>query len=253
MIGEGDEQGETPRSDRMTRGALRAAALRAAPFALATFAACARTSAPQAAPIGESRAPSDAAIDAACRTLCALRPDYAGSSRPIPSFSLKNVGGAVVTSDDLRGRVVLLNVWSSIAAAVVASEMPELAKLAAALRERSDVALVTIAAEDFPDHATDLLKRTLGDSAKYTVLVDEGAKVAAKLGTVKYPETWLVDRSGVLRARFDGRRAWSSAKVLALLDATVKGSFCPAEIDQGYISGAGDAACEAASRAAPSN
>ncbi len=196
--------------------------------------------------IGETRAPSDAAIDASCRALCALHPDYAGSSRPAPAFSLKTTEGRVVTMEELRGRVVLLNVWSSVAATVVASEMPELAKLATMLRERTDVVLVTIAAEDFPEHAAALLRATLGDGPRYMVLVDQGAKVAGALGTKKFPETWLVDRSGVLRARFDGRRAWGDAKVIAMLDATRDGAFCPVTIDGGYISGAGDTACEKA-------
>jgi len=199
-------------------------------------------------PIGESHAPSGPAIDAACRALCALRPDYAGSSKPAPLFTLSTIDGAVVKMEELRGKVVLLNVWSSVAAGAVTAEMPELAKLAAALRSRKDVVLVTIAAEDYPEHATDLLKATLGDAKKYTVLVDRGAKVAEEIGTRRYPETWLVDRNGVMRARFDGKRAWSDPKVMAMLDATRDGAFCPVEIDGGYISGAGDTACEAAAR-----
>lgn len=196
--------------------------------------------------IGESRAPTDAAIDTSCRALCALHPDYAGSSRAVPLFSLRTIDGTTVTMDQLRGRVVLLNVWSSVAASVVATEMPELAKLAAMLHARTDVVLLTIAAEDYPEHATALLRATLGEGARYTVLIDQGSKVAAQLGTQKFPETWLIDRSGVLRARFDGRRAWGDAKVIAMLDATRDGAFCPVQIDGGYISGAGDVACEKA-------
>jgi peroxiredoxin len=197
-------------------------------------------------PIGESRPPNDAAIATACRALCAMHPDYAGASRPMPPFSLKTTDGRLLTMDQLRGKVVLLNVWSSIASAAVAPEMPELSKLAQILGARTDVVLVTLAAEDYPEHAEDLLKATLGNRPRYLVLIDQDGKVAAQLGTRKYPETWLVDPNGVLRARFDGRRAWSDPKVIAMLDATKSGPECPVEIDGGYISGAGDAACEAA-------
>jgi hypothetical protein len=37
-------------------------------------------------------------------------------------------------------------------------------------------------------------------------------------GTLKYPETWIVDARGVIRLRVDGARNWSDPLSLDVLD-----------------------------------
>ena len=206
------------------------------------------TSAPTLETVGESRPPKREAIAARCRALCALAPDYAGSDVPAPPFEFTvpaGMVGAGVSLEKLRGQVIVLHFWSTVAAAAVVPELPEMAKLVANLRTRPGVVLVSVASDDHPDNAQRLVFAVLGAPAakSYPLSLDVGAKVAGLYGTIRFPETWIIDRSGVLRARFDGRRAWGNAEVLAFLDHVRADEFCPVEINQGMTRGPGDEYC----------
>lgn len=195
--------------------------------------------------IGESRPQRREAIAARCRTLCVLAPNYSGSDVPAPPFDLGGPPGVPVSLEKLRGQVIILHFWSTIAAAAVAPELPEIAKLASNLRTRRDVVVVSVATDDHPENAQRLARVVLGDVAAqaYPLSFDIGGKLAAQYGTIRYPETWLIDRSGILRARFDGRRAWGSSEVLALVDDLRANAFCPVEINEGITSGPGEEYC----------
>jgi peroxiredoxin len=195
--------------------------------------------------IGESRPPKLETIAAHCRALCALSPDYAGSDVPAPPFELAGPPGAPVSLEKMRGQVIVLHFWSTIAAAAVVPELPEIAKLASSLRTRPGVVVISIAADDHPDNAQRFVRTVLGEAAakSYPLSLDVGAKVATMYGTIRFPETWIIDRSGILRARFDGRRAWGAAEVLTLLDDMRDDEFCPVEINEGITSGPGDEYC----------
>ena len=54
----------------------------------------------------------------------------------------------------------------------------------------------------------------------FPVLLDpESSVVRDKYGTTLFPETWIIDPKGVIRARFDGARDWSNAMVLDLIES----------------------------------
>jgi hypothetical protein len=43
--------------------------------------------------------------------------------------------------------------------------------------------------------------------------------VKGKYGTRLYPETWIIDRNGIIRFRIDGGRDWGSAIALELIES----------------------------------
>ena len=48
-------------------------------------------------------------------------------------------------------------------------------------------------------------------------MVDPESKVVkGKFGTKLYPETWFIDRNGVIRSRIDGGRDWNAALTIDL-------------------------------------
>ena len=194
-------------------------------------------------PIGQSLGPSRGEIAAPCRALCAMGPSAAGSTRAAPAFSLKNEKGETVTFESLRGKVVIVNLW--IAIPEVLPDMPELAKLWALVRARKDVAFVSIAGDGLPERPKEMLRTQFGAAEHYPVLFDPTGTVAQDFGTFQFPETWIVDPGGILRARFDGARKWSDANVLAFIDSLRDGRFCPIEIEDGRMSGLGSDYCDA--------
>ncbi|HWZ89163.1 MAG TPA: TlpA disulfide reductase family protein [Polyangiaceae bacterium] len=153
----------------------------------------------------------------ACTPLCALHPDYAARNRLAPDFELPKVGGGTVKLSSYRGKIVILNFWTKTCRPCL-EEMPSIAGLAKALAPHPDMVLLTISTDDNVEDARDTLKSVLGGSEPpFVVMVDSESKVVAdKFGTKLFPETWFIDRSGVIRGRVDGGRDWNAALTIDL-------------------------------------
>jgi peroxiredoxin len=168
-----------------------------------------------------------------CTAECLVRPDYAGADRAAPDFALKDMGGHTVKLSDYRGKVVVLNFWTKSCGPCL-KEMPSIAELTHILADRKDIAVVAVSTDEGPDDVADVLKSVLHEDPPFPVLFDtDGAGVVnAKYGTHLFPETWIIDKQGIIRARFDGGREWSDSTVVELLDQIRGGSYCPLAVDK---------------------
>jgi thiol-disulfide isomerase/thioredoxin len=154
----------------------------------------------------------------ACTPLCAIRPDYAARNRIAPDFELPKVGGGTAKLSNYRGKLVILNFWTKTCRPCL-EEMPSIAGLAKALAPHPDMALITVTTDDSVEDARDTLKSVLGGTEPpFVVMVDSDSKVVGdKFGTKLFPETWFIDRQGVIRGRVDGGRDWNAALTLDVL------------------------------------
>ena len=131
---------------------------------------------------------------------------YLGNDRLAPDFTLRDQQGNAWRLRDHRGRVVVLNFWTVTCGPCV-EEMPTLVDLARIAEERGDIELVTVSV----DHSFDEIRTVVPDDAHLTVLLDADRHVTRDLfGTRLFPETWIIDPRGVIRARVDGGRDWAS-------------------------------------------
>jgi peroxiredoxin len=179
-----------------------------------------------------------------CAPTCLVKADYVAANRRAPDFTLKDTKGQEVTLSSLRGKVVVLNFWTKTCGPCL-EEMPDLAELAKVLRPRGDAALVTVTIDESAQDATQTLKSVLREEPPFPVLVDsESAVVKGKFGTSLFPETWIIDKRGVIRARFDGPRDWTSSAIVELIDQLRAGSYCPLEFDEGAPKGEAVKLCE---------
>jgi peroxiredoxin len=184
-----------------------------------------------------------------CSAACALHPSYMGANRKAPSFTLTDSKGRSVKLDDYRGKVVLLNFWTTTCGPC-REEMPTIAELTNIVSDRKDVAIVTVSIDDDAKEAMDVLHGLLNAAPPFTVLFDPNANIVrGKFGTSLYPETWLIDKHGVIRARFDGAKDWSDSTVVELIDDLRKDGYCPVDVGEkgGELQMSGEAAklCEA--------
>jgi peroxiredoxin len=168
-----------------------------------------------------------------CTPTCLIHPDYAGADRLAPDFALKDMKGRDVKLSDYRGRVVFLNFWTKNCGPCL-KEMPSVAELAHMVADRKDVVVLAVSTDEGPSDVADVLKSILREEPPFPVLFDpDGDKVVvAKFGTHLFPETWLIDKRGVIRARFDGGRDWANPAVVELLDQLREGSYCPLRVDK---------------------
>ncbi|MGO4306236.1 DsbE family thiol:disulfide interchange protein [Cupriavidus sp. RAF12] len=116
--------------------------------------------------------------------------------KPAPAFQLPVLTSpeGTMSAADLKGKIWLLNVWASWCTAC-RTEHPVLVDFAA----RSPVPIYGLNYKDQPAAARDWLRR-LGNPYVAS-LVDADGKVGIDFGVYGVPETYVIDRAGVVRYR----------------------------------------------------
>lgn len=179
-----------------------------------------------------------------CTSLCALQPAYAARNRLAPDFELPSMNGGKVRLSSYRGKVVILNFWTKTCRPCL-EEMPSIADLAKALKAHPGVALLTVTTDESAADARDTMRSVLGGGdPPFEVLIDaEASVVGDKYGTKLFPETWFIDRQGVIRARFDGGRSWASPLTIDLAESLSNPLQCNVSFEGGKPRGPMAALC----------
>ncbi|NYF51536.1 TlpA family protein disulfide reductase [Tunturiibacter gelidoferens] len=129
--------------------------------------------------------------------------------KPAPQFVMGD-GTRTVDLSKLRGRVVVLNLWATWCAPCI----EELPSLLALQKQMPELAIVAVSMDQDPD----VYKRFLVDHHVDLLTVrDEEQKVNALYGTVQIPETYIIDKQGVLRRKFIGAQVWTSPEITSYL------------------------------------
>ncbi len=178
-----------------------------------------------------------------CEPLIQLRPRYLGADRSAPDFTLTDATGKQVSLSSFRGKVVILHFWTKTCGPCL-QELPELAHFAERIKNEKDVVILTVTIDDGPTAVSDVWASLFGGKLPpFPVLFDPEAKVVRDLyGTSQYPETWLIDPQGIIRARFDGiplggencEVAWRGSLLISALDAIRSPVACPVTFDPKY-------------------
>lgn len=111
--------------------------------------------------------------------------------RAAPTFALQDLDGAPHTLEGLRGEPVVLNFWSTWCGPCK-FEHPLLLQAAGA---RPDIHFLGVIYSDEPGAVRRYLARA---GSAFPHLVDDGNKVAIDYGVAGVPETFFIDRQGVI-------------------------------------------------------
>ena len=126
-----------------------------------------------------------------------------------PDFTVSD-GTNSVHLAGYRGKVVLLNFWASWCGPCI-QETPGLEDLH---HDRPDLAIVGVSIDEDPDAYSRFLVRHHVDM----ITVRDPAQSAAKLyHTDGWPETYIIDRNGVIRRKVVGDPDWSNPEIRAFL------------------------------------
>ena len=176
----------------------------------------------------------------ACDSLVQLRPRYLGHERAAPDFDLSDGVGGRIKLASYRGKVVILHFWTKTCGPCL-EELPLLAEFAQQVKDRKDVAILAVTIDESPASIRDTLKTVFGDAPPpFPIAYDpENKVVREKFGTKLFPETWLIDPAGIVRARFDGIPmagegcdvAWKSPLLLSAIDALEAPAVCDLTFD----------------------
>jgi len=137
---------------------------------------------------------------------------YSGSrpgriDTPAPDFTVQD-SDHTVTLNQFRGQVVVLNFWATWCPPCV-EETPSLVRLQGLLKSKGVVVLaVSIDEDDSAYH------KFLKDYSVNMVTVRDGSRKASSLyGTFGWPESYIIDRQGIIRRRFIGAVDWTSPEI----------------------------------------
>lgn len=120
--------------------------------------------------------------------------------KPAPSFALPQLqaAGKQIATEDMRGQVWLLNVWASWCVSC-REEHPVLVDLA----RQNKLTIIGLNYKDERGAAISWLAQHGGDP--YTVsAVDADGRVGINYGVYGVPETFLIDKAGVIRHKHIG-------------------------------------------------
>jgi thiol-disulfide isomerase/thioredoxin len=145
-------------------------------------------------------------------------------NHPAPDFAVQDAGRKVALSD-LRGKVVVLNFWATWCPPCV-EEMPSLVSMQHQMRDSVVVFAVSVDEDEaayrkFLEqfHAQELL----------TVRDPEQAGVRL-YGTTGYPETFIIDRQGMVLRKLVGPVDWTSPEMLGYLRQVAGTTAAPAAV-----------------------
>lgn len=146
-----------------------------------------------------------------------IAPPEIGSEAPV--YSARNLAGESFDLHEARGQVVLLNVWATWCAPCV-REMPKLQELHTAY-EGDGLSVIGVSIDR--GSAEGEVRRFVEEQGiSFGILLDPDGGVESTFRTLGVPESFLIDRRGVLRHRWIGEFDPSHPEVLALVESILE-------------------------------
>ena len=127
-----------------------------------------------------------------------------------PDFTLSD-SQKTVSLSQFRGKTVVLNFWATWCGPCV-QEVPSIMALQKQMGDKIVIlAVSTDVDEDAYKSFTE--KRMAG----LLTIRDGDRKSSSLFGTYAYPETYVIDRDGVIRRKFIGPQEWTNAEIVDYL------------------------------------
>lgn len=128
---------------------------------------------------------------------------------PAPLFSISD-GTHSVDLSKLRGHVVVLNLWATWCPPCI----EELPSLLALHQKMPNLEIVAISMDQDPDVYHQFL---IQHHVDLVTIRDADQRINGLYGTVQIPETYIIDRQGILRRKFIGAQDWTDPNIMSYL------------------------------------
>ncbi|GFE61237.1 TlpA disulfide reductase family protein [Geobacter sp. AOG2] len=139
-------------------------------------------------------------------------------NNPAPAITVNSLAGKPLNLSDLKGKVVILNFWATWCPPC-REEIPSMMKLNSAMAGKP-FQMVAVSIDEGGQPAIEAFFKTSGFSLPaYT---DPDNRAAKAYGITGVPETFVIDKNGILLKRVIGPMAWDSPDVLSYLEGLMK-------------------------------
>lgn len=138
------------------------------------------------------------------------RGDHPGQiAQAAPDFTVHN-GPQTVRLSQFRGKLVVLNFWATWCTPCI-DELPSLQELQ---KQRPDIQVLAVSIDDDPAAYAAFLKQY---DINLLAVRDGSEGANLRYGSVRVPETFLLDRNGVIRRKFIGAQQWTNPEIMGYL------------------------------------
>jgi len=134
-----------------------------------------------------------------------------------PEFQLPSLDGRTVNLSSYRGKVVMVHFWATWCPPCV-EEIPTLERLYRAYFGRGLEILAVSVDEGGAGAVGQFMQK---NRFALPVLLNSDQSVSRAYGTFKFPETYLVDREGVVRRKIIGAADWMSPAAQEIIQALI--------------------------------
>lgn len=128
---------------------------------------------------------------------------------PAPNFTFPDLTGKKVSLSDYRGRVVFLNIWATWCSPCV-DEMPSMEKLYKQFKsDQFEIMAVSIDTQGVKVVVPFMEKLNL----TFPALLDRKGKIRNIYGVTGIPESFIIDKNGIIIKKVIGPLDWSKPDV----------------------------------------
>ena len=129
-----------------------------------------------------------------------------GPGDPAPEFALPGLDGGNARLGELKGKLVFLHFWATWCPPCL-DELPQFEGFI----KRADPGKAAFLAVCVDSAGAEEVRKFLTSwGLSLPVYLDPGGKLARRYGTVRYPETYVLDQQGVVRMKVVGAGDWAS-------------------------------------------
>jgi cytochrome c biogenesis protein CcmG/thiol:disulfide interchange protein DsbE len=148
--------------------------------------------------------------------LLGLSACYSGTRPPrigrnAPDFSVQDSDRKVALSQ-LRGQIVVLNFWATWCPPCV-EEVPSLVQMQQRMKSKG-VTVLAVSVDVDPNSYHQFVR---DHTANLLTVRDPDQKTPSLYGTFKFPESYIIDRNGVMRRKFIGAVDWTEPEITDFL------------------------------------
>jgi len=145
-------------------------------------------------------------------------PQPATEGKPAPDFTLPDLAGQKTRLSDLKGKVVLVNFWATWCPPC-REEIPSMAVLNR-LMAGKPFRMLAISIDQGGKGAVEAFFRESGTTLP--ALLDADGTTGRLYGTTGVPETFVIDRKGVIIKKVVGALNWSDPEVVRFLNEAME-------------------------------
>jgi peroxiredoxin len=143
-----------------------------------------------------------------------LEEHAAAEGKKAPPFSIRTDSGRTITPAHFGGKLLVLNFWATWCPPCV-DEVPSLDALQRRFANKG-VVVLGVSVDDNPN----LYREFLAKNRVSFLTARTGSKgLSADYGTFKFPETYLIDQSGVVVKKVMGKEDWNDDRVISYVQS----------------------------------